>query len=122
MDKIKTQDAQLMEASGDTSSTINHQSLVAGTPPAPNGTNSQGPVSQEAKRPSWQDLQVHKSGTIHTHSYVQTNKHMHDWILLNTCPPINHFCNRFFVCNVHQVHTTLSLTMDPGMMMTNLKA
>ena len=84
MDKMKMQDAQLMQASGDTMSTVNDQSSVTGTTPATNGTNSQGTASQGAKRPSWEGLQVHKSGTIHTHSYVQTNKHMYDWILLNT--------------------------------------
>ena len=92
-----------------------------GTTPTTNGTNSQGTASQGAKRPSWQGLQVHKSGTIHTHSYAQTNKHMYDWILLDTCSSIDLFCNRSFVCNMHQVDTTLSLTMNAGMMMTNLK-
>ena len=87
------QDAQLMQTSVDTLSTIDDWSLVAGTTPAPNSTNSQDTVSQEAKRPSWQSLQIHKSGTIHTHSYVQTNKHMYDWILLDTCSLINFFCN-----------------------------
>ena len=67
MDKMKTQDAQLMQASGDTTSTINDWSSVTGTTPTTNGTNSQGTASQEANRPSWQDLQVPKSGTIHTH-------------------------------------------------------
>ena len=56
------------------------------------------------------------------HSYAQTNKYMYDWILLNTCLLINLFCNRSFVCNVHQVNTTLSLATNAGMMMTNLKA
>ena len=71
----------------------NNQSSVMGTTPATNGTNSQGTARQEAKRPSWQGLQVHKSGTIHTHSYTQTNKHMYNWILLDTCSSINFFCN-----------------------------
>ena len=66
MDKMKTQDTQLMQASGETMSTVDDQSLVTGTTPATNGTNSQGTASQEANRPSWQGLQVHKSGTIHT--------------------------------------------------------
>ena len=77
MDKMKMQDVQLMQASGDTTSTIDDQSLDMDTTPATNGTNSQGTASQEANRPSWQGLQVHKSGTIHTHSYAQTNKHMY---------------------------------------------
>ena len=119
---MKTQDAQLIQTSGDTMSTVDDWSSVVGTTPAPNGTNSQGTVSQEAKRPSWQGLQVHKSGTIHTHSYVQTNKHMYDWILLNTCSSIDLFCNQFFVHNMHQVNTTLSHATNAGMMMTNLKA
>ena len=116
------QDALLMQVSGDTTSTVDDWSLVMGTTPATNGTSSQGTASQEAKRPSWQGLQVHKIGTIHTHSYAQTNKHMYDWILLDTCSSINLFCNQSFVHNVHQVKTTLSLATNAGMMMTNLKA
>ena len=85
-------------------------------------TNSQGTASQEANRPSWHGLQIDKSGTIYTHSYVQTNKHMYDWIPLNTCSSINLFCNQSFVHNVHHINTTLSLAMNAGMMMTNLKA
>ena len=46
---------------------------------------------------------------------------MYDWILLDTCPSINLFCNQSFVHNVHQVNTTLSLTMNAGTMMTNLR-
>ena len=122
MDKIKMQDTQLMQASGDTMNTIDDWSSVMGTTPTINGTNSQGTASQEANRPSWQGLQVHKSGTIYTHSYVETNNHMYDWILLNTCSLINLFCNRSFVHNMHQVNTTLSLATNAGMMMTNLKA
>ena len=122
MDKMKTQDVQLMQASGDTMSTIDDQSSVTGTTPTTNGTNSQCTASQEANRPSWQSLQVHKSGTIYTHSYVHANKHMYNWILLNTCSLIDLFCNQSFVHNVHQVNTTLSLAMNAGMMMTNLKA
>ena len=99
MDKMKMQDVELMQASGDTMSTIDDWSSVTGTTPTTNGTTSQGTASQEAKRPSWQGLQVHKSGTIiHTHSYGQTNKHMYDWILLDTCSSINLFCNQSFVC------------------------
>ena len=48
MDKMKMQDTQLMQASGDTTSTINDWSLVMGTTPTTNGTNSQGTASQEA--------------------------------------------------------------------------
>ena len=121
MDKMKMQDAQLMQASGDTPSTMDDWSSVMGTIPTTNGTNSQRTASQGAKRPSWQGQQVHKSGTIHTHSYVQTNKHIYDWILLNTCSLINLFCNQSFMHNVHQVNTTLSLAMNVGTMTTNLK-
>ena len=122
MDKKKPQDVQLMRASGDTMSTPNDWSSVTGTTPATNGTNSQGTASQEASRPSWQGLQVHKSGTIYTYSYAQTNKHMNNWILLHTCSSIDLFCNRSFVHNMQQVNTALSLAMNAGMMMTNLKA
>ena len=93
-----------------------------GTAPATNGISSQGTASQGANRPSWQGLQIHKSGTISTHSYVQTNKHMYDWILLDTHSSIDLFCNRSFVHLVHQVNTILSLAMNAGVMMTNLKA
>ena len=93
-----------------------------GTTPETNGTSSQGTASQGAKRPSWQGLLVHKSGTIHTHSYVQTNKHMYDWIVLNTCSSINLFCNQSHMHNVHQVDMTLSLATNARTMMTNLKA
>ena len=102
MDKMKMQDMQLMQASGDTINTIDYWSSVMGTTPATNSTTSQGIASQEAKRPSWQGLQVHKSGNIHTHSYVQTNKHMYDWIPLNTCSSIDLFCNQSFMCNIHK--------------------
>ena len=70
MDKMKTQDMQLTQASGDTTSTVDNWSSVMGTTPATNDTNSQGTARQEANIPSWQGLQVHKSGTIHTHSYA----------------------------------------------------
>ena len=93
-----------------------------GTTPTTNGANSQGTASQDANRPSWQGLQIHKSGTIYTHSYVQTNKHMYDWILLNTCPLIDLFCNQSFVHNMYQVNTTYPFTLNAGMMTTNLKA
>ena len=93
-----------------------------GTTPASNSINSQGTASQEANRPSWQGLHVHKSGTIYTHSYVQTNKHIYDRILLNTSSSIDHFFNQSFVHNMHQVNTTLSLATNAGMMTTNLKA
>ena len=87
------EEVQLIQANGDTTSTINDWSSVMCTAPATNGTSSQGTASQGAKIPSWQGLQVHNSGTIHTHSYMQTNKHMYDWILLNTCSLIDLFCN-----------------------------
>ena len=122
MDKMKMEDAQLTQASGDTMSTVNRWSSVTGNTPATNSTHIQGTASQEPNRPSWQGLQVHKSGTIHTHSYAQTNKHMYDWILLDTCSSINLSCNQSFVCNMHQVNSTLSLATNARMMMTNLKA
>ena len=93
MDKMKMQDEQLMQASGDRMSTVDDQSTVVGTTPTTDSTSSQGTASQGVNRPSWQGLQIHKSGTIYTHSYAQTNKHMYDWILLNTCSLINLFCN-----------------------------
>ena len=93
MDKMKRQDTQLMHVSGDTMSTVDDHSLVMGTTPTTNSTYCQGTASQEANTPSWQGLQVYKSGTIHTQSYIQTNKHMYNWILLNTCSSINVFCN-----------------------------
>ena len=122
MDKMKMQDMQLMQASGDTTSTVNDQSSITSNTPTTNGSSSQGTASQGANRPSWQGLQIHKSGTIYTHSYAQTNQHMYDWILLNTCSLIDLFCNQSFVCNVHQVKTMLSLMTNAVMMTTNLKA
>ena len=101
MDKMKMQHAQLMQASGATTSTIDDQSTIMGTTPAANSTSSQGITSQGVNRPSWQGLQIHKSGTIDTHIYAQTNKHMYNWILLNTCSSINLFCNQSFVHSVH---------------------
>ena len=68
MDKMKMQDAQLTQASADTTSTIDDQSTVMGTTPTSNGSSSQGTASQVANRPSWQGLQIHKSGTIYTHT------------------------------------------------------
>ena len=65
---------------------------------------------------------MNKSGIIYTHSYAQTNNHIYDWILLDTCSSIDLFCNQLFVCNVHRVNTTLSLTTNAGVMMINLKA
>ena len=112
MDKTKTQDVQLMQASGGTRSTVDDQSSITGTTPATNGSSSQGTTSQGANRPSWQGMQIHKSGTICTHSYAQTNKHMYDWILLDTCSLIDSFCNQSYMCNVHQVNTMLSLTTN----------
>ena len=93
MDKMKMQDAQLMQASGVVMSTDDDQSSMMGTTPATHGSSSQGTTSQGANRPSWQGLQIHKSETIYTHSYVQTNKHMYDWIIINTCSSIDLFCN-----------------------------
>ena len=53
MDKMKMQDTQLMQASGDTMSTVDDWSSIMGTTPATNGSSSQGTASQEANRPSW---------------------------------------------------------------------
>ena len=78
MDKMKTQDVQLMQASGKTMSTVDDQSTMMGTTPTTNGSNSQGTATQGANRPSWQGLQIHKSGTIYTHSY--TNQQAHVWL------------------------------------------
>ena len=101
MDKMKMQDAQLMQASRDTTSTVNDQSTKTGINPATNGSSSQDTASQGAIRPSWQGLPIHKRGTIYTHSSAQTNKHMYNWILINTCSLINVFCNQSYVHNMH---------------------
>ena len=101
MDKMKMKDAQLMQTSGVTMSTDDDQSTMTGTTPATNGSSSQGTASQGGNRPSWQGLQIHKTGTIYTHSYAQTNKHMYDWILLDTCSLIDLFCNQSYVHNMH---------------------
>ena len=93
MHKMKTQHMQLTQATGDTISTVNDQSSNMGTTAATNGSSSQGTASQGANRPSWQGMQIHKSGTIYTHSYAQTNKDMYNWILLDTCSSIDLFCN-----------------------------
>ena len=54
MDRMKTKDVQLMQASGDTMSTIDDWSTVMGTTPTTNDSSSQGTASQGANRPSWQ--------------------------------------------------------------------
>ena len=71
MDKMKMQDAQLMQSSRVTTSTDDDQRTVTGTTSTTNGSSSQGTASQGPKRPSWQGLQIHPSGTIYTHSYEQ---------------------------------------------------
>ena len=71
--------------------------MMTGSTPATSCLTSQGTATQEADRPTCQCLQIHKSGTIYTHSYVPTNKNMYNWILLNTCSLINQFCNQSFV-------------------------
>ena len=101
MDKMKMQDVQLTQASGVATSTNDDQNIVSGTTPTTNGSSSQGTTSQGANRPSWQVLQIHKSGTIYTHSYAQTSKHMYDWILVDTCSLNNLSYNQSYVCNVH---------------------
>ena len=101
LDKMKMQEVQLMQASGVTVSTDDDQSTITGTTPATNGSSSQGTTSQGANRPSCQGLQIHKSGTIYTHSYVQTNKHMYGWVLLNICSLIDLFCNQSYMHNMH---------------------
>ena len=53
MDKMKMQDMELTQASGDTMSTVDDWSSVMGTTPTTNGTKSQGIASQEANRPCW---------------------------------------------------------------------
>ena len=114
--------AQLTQASLTTASTNDDWSPVMGTTPVNNGSRSQGTTSSGANRSSWQDLQIHKSGTIYTHSYVQINKHIYHRILLNICSSIDLFCNHSLVYNMHQVNNTLSLAINAGVMTTNLKA
>ena len=46
---------------------------------------------------------------------------MYYLILLNTCSSIDLFCNQSFVHNVHQINNMLSLAMNAGVMMTNLR-
>ena len=53
MDKTKTQDVQLMQASGGPRSTVDDQSSITGTTPATNGSSNQGTTSQGANRPSY---------------------------------------------------------------------
>ena len=93
MDKMKMQDVQFTQASGVTTSTDDDWSNMMGTTHTTNGSSSQGTSSQGANRPSWQGLQTHKSGTIYTHNYMRTNKHMYNWSLLDTCSLINLSCN-----------------------------
>ena len=66
MNQMKMQDVQLMQASGVAMSTDHDQITMMGTTPTTNGSSSQGTASQGANRPSWQGLQIHKSGTIYT--------------------------------------------------------
>ena len=54
MDKMKMQDMQLTQASGDTTSPVDDWSSVMGTTPTTNSSSSQGPASPKANRPSWQ--------------------------------------------------------------------
>ena len=93
MDKMTMPDVQLMQASGVTTSTIDDWSTMMGTTPATNDSSSQSTASQGANRPSLQGLPIYKSGTIYTHSYVQTNKNMYNWILINKCSSIDLFRN-----------------------------
>ena len=72
MNKMKTQDVQLIQASGVTMSTNADCSTMTGTTPATNSSSSQGTTSQGANRPFWQGLQIHKNGTIYT-----TNQQAH---------------------------------------------
>ena len=113
---------QLTQASGARMSTDHDWRTIMGATPTSQGLSSKGTASQEVIRPAWQCLQIHRSGTIYTHSYVQTNKHMYDWILLDTSSSINLFWNQSFVHNVRQVNKMLSLAANAGVMTTNLKA
>ena len=70
MDKMKMQDVQLTQAIGVTMHTNNDQSTMTGTTPTTSNSSSQGTASQDANKPSWQGLQMHKSGTIYTHNYA----------------------------------------------------
>ena len=45
MDKMKMQEVQLTQASGDTMSTVDDQCSVTGTTPTTNSTDSQGSTS-----------------------------------------------------------------------------
>ena len=58
LDKMKVQDAQLMQASGATTRTDDDQSTVTGTTPTTNSLSSQGTASQEANRDPWQGLLI----------------------------------------------------------------
>ena len=49
MDKMKMQDVQLMQASGDTTSTVDDWSSVPGTSPTAYGTNNQGTANEGGK-------------------------------------------------------------------------
>ena len=49
MDKMKAQDAELMQASRDTTSTVDDRSTVMGTTHTTNSSSSQGTTSQGKK-------------------------------------------------------------------------
>ena len=71
INKMKAQEAQLMQTSGATTRLDNHQSTVTGTTPTTNGLSSQGTTSQEANRPAdpqkWNHLypQIHANQQVH---------------------------------------------------------
>ena len=74
MDKMKMQDAQLIQATGVTTSTNDDQSTVMGTTPTTDSSSSQDTASQGANRPSWQGLQIHKWYDFTSHILVFTEE------------------------------------------------
>ena len=74
IDKMKMQDAQLMQASGVTISTDDDWSTATGTTPVTNGSSSQGTASQGTNRSSWQGKPKSTcmigSSSIHVHQSI----------------------------------------------------
>ena len=109
MDKMKMQDVQLMQASGDTASAVDDWSSVTGTTPATNGTNSK---AQSVK--GQRDHLGRACKSTEVELFTPTAMHRPT----STCMVASSSIH----CNVHQVNTTLSLAMNAGTMTTNLKA
>ena len=76
MDKMKMQDVQLMQTSGDTMSTVNDWSTIMGATATTNGSSSQGTASQGAKQTI---LEVPADPQEWNHLYPQlcTNQQAH---------------------------------------------